>query len=153
MDAVLPDPATPFGARVAQRLREDAVIWLTSVAADGTPQPNPVWFLWDSHTVLVYNQPTARRLVLIGFPLLAPLGERRADHDQGRSVPLGRAFFRVGCDVVDKRGTCQGFAPTVVRSLRSIDKRGVRQDLDGVIERRRDSSYGPKVVDDRVGIV
>ena len=63
MDAVLPDPATPFGARVAQRLRDDAVIWLTTVAADGTPQPNPVWFLWDGHSVLVYNQPTARRLV------------------------------------------------------------------------------------------
>ena len=63
MDAVLPDPATRFGARVVQRLRDDAVIWLTTVAADGTPQPNPVWFLWDGHSVLVYNQPTAKRLV------------------------------------------------------------------------------------------
>jgi PPOX class probable F420-dependent enzyme len=63
MDAVLPDPTTPFGARVAQRLRDDPVIWLTTVAADGTPQPNPVWFLWDGQSVLVYNQPRARRLV------------------------------------------------------------------------------------------
>ena len=63
MNAVLPDPATRFGARVVQRLRDDTVIWLTTVAADGTPQPNPVWFLWDGHTVLVYNQPTAKRLV------------------------------------------------------------------------------------------
>ena len=61
MDAVLPDPATPFGACVAQRLREDAVIWLTTVAANGTPQPNPVWFLWDGHSVLgpVRKVPTA----------------------------------------------------------------------------------------------
>jgi hypothetical protein len=45
MDAVLPDPATPFGARVARRLRDETVIWLTAVAADGTPQPNPVRLL------------------------------------------------------------------------------------------------------------
>jgi PPOX class probable F420-dependent enzyme len=44
-------------------LRDDPVIWLTTVAADGTPQPNPVWFLWDGQSVLVYNQPRARRLV------------------------------------------------------------------------------------------
>jgi hypothetical protein len=47
--------------RVAQRLREDAVIWLTTVAANGTPQPNPVWFLWDGHSVLgpIRKVPTA----------------------------------------------------------------------------------------------
>jgi PPOX class probable F420-dependent enzyme len=65
MDAVLPDPATPVGARVAQRLRDEAALWLTAVAADGTPQANPVWFLWVGHTVLVYNQPTAKHLVHI----------------------------------------------------------------------------------------
>jgi hypothetical protein len=42
MSSVLPDPATPFGERVARRLREEAVIWLTTMGADGTPQPNPV---------------------------------------------------------------------------------------------------------------
>ncbi len=46
-------PSTPFGARVAQRLREEHLIWLTTVGADGTPQPNPVWFLWDGASVLV----------------------------------------------------------------------------------------------------
>jgi hypothetical protein len=35
--SVLPDPATPFGARVARRLREEVIIWLAAVAADGTP--------------------------------------------------------------------------------------------------------------------
>jgi PPOX class probable F420-dependent enzyme len=64
-DDVLPDPATRFGARVAKRLRDEIVIWLTTVGADGTPQPNPVWFLADGSTILVYNQTTARRLVHI----------------------------------------------------------------------------------------
>ncbi len=62
MSSVLPDATTPFGQRVAQRLREETVIWLTTVGADGTPQPNPVWFLWDGETILVYNQTTAKRL-------------------------------------------------------------------------------------------
>jgi PPOX class probable F420-dependent enzyme len=65
MADVLPDEGTEFGARVRRRLRDDKVIWLTTVGADGTPQPNPVWFLDEGGTVLVYNQPTARRLVHI----------------------------------------------------------------------------------------
>ena len=38
---VLPDPSTTFGKRVRERLAEEIVVWLTTVGADGTPQPNP----------------------------------------------------------------------------------------------------------------
>jgi PPOX class probable F420-dependent enzyme len=56
-------PDTPFGARVRERLRDDRFAWLTTVGEDGTPQPNPVWFLWDGgDEVLVYNDNRARRL-------------------------------------------------------------------------------------------
>jgi PPOX class probable F420-dependent enzyme len=65
MTDVFPDPGTEFGARVAQRLRDETVVWLTTVGADGTPQPNPVWFLADGATMLVYNQPFAKRLAHI----------------------------------------------------------------------------------------
>jgi PPOX class probable F420-dependent enzyme len=58
----LPDPSTPFGEKVRRRLRDDLVAWLTTVGRDGTPQPNPVWFLWDGDTILVYNLASARRL-------------------------------------------------------------------------------------------
>jgi PPOX class probable F420-dependent enzyme len=61
-DDSLPDPATPFGERVRKRLREDLVIWLTTVGSDLTPQPNPVWFLWEDDGLLVYNRSTAHRL-------------------------------------------------------------------------------------------
>jgi PPOX class probable F420-dependent enzyme len=47
---------------VLKRLREDPLVWLTTVGRDGTPQPNPVWVLWDGETVLVYNTASARRL-------------------------------------------------------------------------------------------
>jgi PPOX class probable F420-dependent enzyme len=58
----LPDPTTPFGERVQRRLRDDIVVWLTTVGADGTPQPNPVWFWWDRSSFLIYNLPRARRV-------------------------------------------------------------------------------------------
>jgi PPOX class probable F420-dependent enzyme len=48
--------------KVAVRLRRELVIWLTTVRADGMPQPTPVWFLWDGDTFLIYSQPNARKL-------------------------------------------------------------------------------------------
>lgn len=57
------DETTEFGARAALRLREDSAIWLTTVAPDGTPQPTPVWFLYDgSKSVLIYSQPKQAKL-------------------------------------------------------------------------------------------
>lgn len=44
---VLPDADSEFGQRVRARLRDEQVIWFTTVGADGTPQPNPVWFIWQ----------------------------------------------------------------------------------------------------------
>jgi PPOX class probable F420-dependent enzyme len=72
MNSVLPDPSTPFGERVARRLRVERTIWLTTVDVDGTPQPNPVWFVWDGDTFLIYNLRDARRLEHIqGHPQMA----------------------------------------------------------------------------------
>src|SRR5258708_22845134 len=59
----LPDPTTPFGERVARRLRDDSLIWLTTIDSKNTPQPNPVWFLWyaTTSTILVYSKAGAKR--------------------------------------------------------------------------------------------
>jgi PPOX class probable F420-dependent enzyme len=60
---VLPGAHTAFGARIRERLRSEAVIWLVTTAADGTPQPNPVWFLWhEPDVLLVYSMGGAARL-------------------------------------------------------------------------------------------
>ena len=58
----LPSPETPFGECVARRLRDEIIVWLTTIAADGTPQPNPVWFFWDGSSFLIYSLPDAARL-------------------------------------------------------------------------------------------
>lgn len=55
------DTTTDFGKRVERRLREETIIWLTTVRRDGTPQPAPVWFLWDGETVLMYSRPNQQK--------------------------------------------------------------------------------------------
>lgn len=60
------DQSTEFGARVAAHLRDDVVVWLTTVAPGGAPLPTCVWFLWDgADTVRVQSLPDARRVAHI----------------------------------------------------------------------------------------
>ena len=56
------DTSTDFGARVSRHLEDDRIVWLTTVGPDGTPQPSPVWFVWDGETALIYSQPAAPKL-------------------------------------------------------------------------------------------
>ena len=60
--SVIPD--SDYGKRVRDRLDRETVVWFTTVSANGTPQPNPVWFLWepDTESVLIYNATQARRI-------------------------------------------------------------------------------------------
>jgi PPOX class probable F420-dependent enzyme len=63
---VIPDRVTAYGERVRRRLTDETTIWLTTVGRDGTPQPNPVGFLWDGgNSLLTYSQTGARRLANI----------------------------------------------------------------------------------------
>ncbi len=55
------DEATEFGARVARHLREEVVVWLTTVTPEGSPLPRPVWFIWDgAESVVMYSRPGTR---------------------------------------------------------------------------------------------
>jgi PPOX class probable F420-dependent enzyme len=56
------DTTSEFGGRVARRLKDEMIGWLTTTAADGTPQPSPIWFLWDGETALIYSQPNTPKL-------------------------------------------------------------------------------------------
>lgn len=48
------------GARAVERLEQERIGWLTTVAADGTPQTSPIWFLWDGDEFLLYSLDSAR---------------------------------------------------------------------------------------------
>jgi len=61
------DTSTEFGARVLRHLEDDQVVWLTTVGPELTPQPSPVWFLWDGETVLMFSQPGTPKLRNVGL--------------------------------------------------------------------------------------
>jgi PPOX class probable F420-dependent enzyme len=45
-----------------KRLREEKLVWLTSVRGDGMPQPAPVWFLWQDARFLIYSEPDTKKI-------------------------------------------------------------------------------------------
>jgi PPOX class probable F420-dependent enzyme len=71
------DESSDFGARTARHLREDLVVWLTTVTPSGAPVPSPVWFVWEEpDTVVMFSRdgtPRARNIaanprVSLNFP-------------------------------------------------------------------------------------
>jgi len=56
------DFETPLGSRAAERLAKEKIIWLTTISAAGSPEPNPVWFYWDGKSIAIYSQPTSHKV-------------------------------------------------------------------------------------------
>ena len=50
------DFTTRFGRHVNRRLRQEKIIWLTTVDSNNVPQPRPVWFNWDGATLLIFSE-------------------------------------------------------------------------------------------------
>ncbi len=60
------------GARALAHLRQDPVIWLTTVSPSGAPLPMPVWFVFDGQeSLLVYSINGARVRNVRANPLVA----------------------------------------------------------------------------------
>jgi PPOX class probable F420-dependent enzyme len=49
-------------AHINQRLREDPIVWLTTVRPDGRPHAVAVWFLWDGETFLIFSKPNNQKI-------------------------------------------------------------------------------------------
>lgn len=56
------DTTTEFGQRVERRLADETVLWLVTTDSDGRPQPNPIWFIREGATLLIYSQPNAAKV-------------------------------------------------------------------------------------------
>ena len=92
------DESTEFGARVARHLREETIVWLTTVTPSGAPLPRPVGFLWDGgDNVTMYSQP-GTRIRNIGHNPKVTLNFRGAADGGDIVVLSGRA-------VVDESGS------------------------------------------------
>jgi len=56
------DFTSEFGKTVKRHIDEDYFIWLTTVDSNLTPQPRPVWFIWDNDSFLIFSEPKAHKV-------------------------------------------------------------------------------------------
>jgi len=59
------DFSTKFGQKARQHIDKEYVIWFTTVSADLTPQPRPVWFIWEDNTFIIFSRPDAYKVAHI----------------------------------------------------------------------------------------
>jgi len=86
------DFSTEFGQRARERLVTEYFVWFTTVGADLTPQPRPVWFVWDQDSFLIFSQPGARKVAHIRqHPNVSLHFNTDAHADENVIVFLGRA--------------------------------------------------------------
>jgi PPOX class probable F420-dependent enzyme len=109
---MLYDINTELGARVARRLEEERVIWLTTVRDDGTPQPTPVWFIWDGESFLIYSQPQAFKLRNIARNPRVALNFNSDKHGEDVIVFRGNA-------TIDRSTPPADQVPTYIEKYRS----------------------------------
>ncbi len=72
-------------ARLDRFLREEPVVWLSTVRPDGTPHLVPTWFAWDGAAITIISKAGAqkvRNLRANGCAMLA-LGDAEDDFDVG----------------------------------------------------------------------
>jgi len=89
------DLTSDFGKRAARRLREEEIIWLTTTDRHGSPQPRPVWFLWDGKTILIFSQPQAYKVSHIEHHARVALNLDSADLGEDVVVILGDATLSI----------------------------------------------------------
>ena len=56
------DLTSKFGLVVKEHLENDHFVWLTTVDTKGTPQPRPVWFIWEDESFLIFSEPNTYKV-------------------------------------------------------------------------------------------
>jgi len=92
------DLTTDFGRAVKRLLKNEYVIWLTTVDSSLTPQPRPVWFIWENDSFLIFSQPKARKVSHINTnPKVALHFNTDETGDQHVVVFTGEATMDANC--------------------------------------------------------
>ena len=100
------DTSTTFGAAVIERLEVQKLAWLTTVDSRGTPQPNPVWFIWDGGVIYIFSKPNQAKLSniarsgRIAFNLEATADEEHVTILTGQAEIIARADLPA--DILDR---------------------------------------------------
>ncbi|HXD09112.1 MAG TPA: TIGR03667 family PPOX class F420-dependent oxidoreductase [Anaerolineales bacterium] len=56
------DLNTKFGRFAKKHIKSEYFAWLITVDSTGTPQPRPVWFIWENDTILLFSQAKAHKI-------------------------------------------------------------------------------------------
>lgn len=87
------DLNSKFGRRVARRLKQEQVIWFTTVGKDLTPQTRPVWFIWDGTSFLIFSQAGAFKVRHIKSHPKVAFNLNSDEHGDDVAVITGTASF------------------------------------------------------------
>jgi PPOX class probable F420-dependent enzyme len=71
--------------RLDRFLREEPVVWLSTVRPDGTPHLVPTWFAWDGVTITIVSKPGAQKVrnLRANASAMLALGDAEDDFDVG----------------------------------------------------------------------
>jgi len=108
------DLNTKFGRFARKHLKSEYFIWLTTVDSTGTPQPRPVWFVWQAETILIFSQPKAHKLKHIQNNLNVSLHFNTAD-EQGEK----RLIIMTGIAKIDTKSPFANKFPAYIRKYKS----------------------------------
>lgn len=88
------DFTSDFGREVKKHLENEYFIWFTTVGTDLTPQPRPVWFIWDGESFLIFSKPDAYKVGhIMEHPNVALHFNTDEKADENVIVFLGKAEF------------------------------------------------------------
>jgi PPOX class probable F420-dependent enzyme len=94
------DLTSEFGRAVKRQLKKQYAIWLTTVDSNLTPQPRPVWFIWEQDSFLIFSQPRAHKVAHIRRnPMVALQFNTDDTGDKNVMVFTGKAFIDTSCPV------------------------------------------------------
>src|SRR5512142_2728766 len=92
-------------ATVRRRMQEEYFAWLTTVGSDLSPQPRPIWFIWEPRrgSFLIYSQPHAHKVRhLAQHPNVAVHFSTDASGDNDVLVFTGKAEIDPSAPPVNK---------------------------------------------------
>jgi PPOX class probable F420-dependent enzyme len=71
--------------RIDRLLRDEPIVWLSSVRPDGRPHLVPIWFSWDGREILIASKPNAQKIrnIRANPMVMLALGEAEDDFDVG----------------------------------------------------------------------
>src|SRR5258706_10176702 len=108
------DLTSKFGRFVKKHLKSEYFIWLTTVDSTGTPQPRPVWFIWENDTILIFSQARAHKVKHIRKNANVALNFNTEDKDGEK-----RLIIITGTAKVDKKALSANKIPAYIRKYKS----------------------------------